>query len=268
MRSPTKKLLLITLSLTGLIFWLSGFRRSTTVTEATQAARTKEAVTSAAVHGIPVSLTEVTANQIKVANSFKIKTPDDLNSYINKRKPQLSNFANTTPTRQIEVVVSPSRRLSLEEFGRKAAYHGMQLDELSLDVFVNDAWDHTVWFDHRTSLVDISEDASLLAKQIIQLESSRSFPPSLSGSSEPATAPSAKVDLAIRYARGRIEALAGTKLQDDPAILLVDPTTDLADEFASQGREVKVHQMPQLYVEKELRWGNTYSNKANPRAPQ
>ena len=262
-----KKLLLIVFASTALIVVFLRLQKPPRIVEPTKAVNFVGSTTSSSVHDIPLQVTQVRPNYVKVYNSFKVGTPEDLNSYLEKRKPQLSELAKATPNREIEVVISPSRKLSLEEFGRKSIAQGLLLDELSLDVFINDAWDHTVWFDKNTSVVDISQDASVLTTRIVEIESSNSMPPSSSLPPDGRMSPQPpKMDLAVRYARGRIKAVEAANLQTDPAILLVDPTTDLADEFKAKGQEVRVYQMPQLYVEKELRWGEIYRNKSSRRS--
>lgn len=256
-----KKLFLIILASTALFVVFLRFQKRPRIIEPTKAVNVVGSTTSSTVHDIPIQVTQVRPNYVRVYNSFKVRTPEDLSSYLDKRKPQLSELARATPNREIEVVISPSRKLSLEEFGRKSIDRGLLLDEINLDVFVNDAWNHTVWFDKNTSVVDISQDASVLTKRIIEIESSKSMPPSSSLPSDQRVSTEPPMDLAVRYARGRIKAVEAANLQKDPAILLVDPTTDLADEFKAKGQEVRVYQMPQLYVEKELRWGKTYRNK-------
>ncbi len=258
-----KKVTIIITALLGSVLIISAFPLASKVIDTTKAVILKRSVnTSSSVNGIPVEITVVGPKYLKVYNSFKLSNPSDISSYISKRQPQLNELAKVTSQRQIEVVVSPSRKLSLVEFGRKSEKHEMILDELSLDIFINDKWDHTVWFDNRTSVVDISQEASVLTKRIIEVESSRATPPLPVGSSVESTSPHAKMDVTVRYARGRMEAQAAVNLQADSDILLVDPTTDLADAFKDKTREVRVYQMPQLYVEQELRFGEAYRVKS------
>jgi hypothetical protein len=254
-----KKLLLVVIAGALFIFFIVNSRQQSGLETKTVS---RDSAGPRTIHGIPVQVVEVAPKHLKVINSFRVTKQEDINSYIEKRKPQLYELAKATPNRDIEVVVSPSAKMPLEGFGRKAAEHGLLLSELSLDIFVDNAWHHTVWLDKDNSMVNLSQEPSALARRIIEIESSSSNPSQLGQSSVIAqSSPAPKMEVAIRYARGRMNARSAERLQGDPAFLLVDPTTDLADEFASTGRNVRVYQMPQLYVERELRWGTLYKSK-------
>jgi hypothetical protein len=102
-------------------------------------------------------------------------------------------------------------------------------------------------------------DAGALIRRIIEIESSAPSSPKTANLTDSPELPRDQVKVAVRFARGRLKAASALKLQEDQAILLVDPVTDIAENFKGQAPEVKVVQMPHLYVEKAGKFGGFYA---------
>ena len=204
---------------------------------------------------LQVSVKGVKGKQLKVYNAPKLITLEDFDEYVTKRKAKLTDLATSDSNREIEVAISPSQRISLDDFGAMAQSHGLQFEELSLDVYVADKWARMVWFDKTTSLVDISQGSQRIAERIIEIESSAPSPP---GSVPTAIRTSGQTEIAVRFVRGRLRAQEAIQMQDNPRILLVDPISDIQDAFTDQAQEVRVSQMPHLYVQREGKFGTNY----------
>jgi len=228
------------------------------------------------INGLQLTVQGVQGRYLKVENVPRLKTKEDFDSYITQRREKLNQLASESPERQIEVAISPSHLISLEDFGSKASSHGLTIEELSLDIFINGKWDRMVWFDKTTALLDISEDAKSLAERVIEIESSRPQRPqkhllaaneqTQSGvdfsnrkAQEGVPLSEANAQVAIRFVRGTVAAVSAVKFQEDESILLVDPITDIQESLRERAREIKVTRMPHLYVEREIRFGALYS---------
>lgn len=220
--------------------------------------RSERSVERTYVGDTPVTVKRHGNEAIRVYNDPKFTSLEEIDAYVNKRKEQLRYVASAQEDQDIEVALSPSRKLAAEDFLSIANKHGLSVAELSLDVFVDGKWDRMVWFDKSASLVDLTKDSKTIMKRIIELESST---PGINKIDEGDELPVERTTMAVRYARGKIKGAAALKLQNNPAILLVDPVTDISDSFKGQANEITVAQMPHLYVDKVGKFGDFYATK-------
>lgn len=212
--------------------------------------------------GVSLKVTGVKGLYLKIYNSPRFNTLADIHSYINVRRGQLTKLANAHPDREIDVSVSPAEKLYLSDFGSILRQHQLALEELSLDVFVDDKWDRTVGFDKTSVLMTLSDNPHKLAQRVLEIESSR---PALPGAGD--ALPPGRTALGVRHARARGRAIAAARLQSEPGILLVDPVADIEDAFKTEAGTITVVTMPQLYVEKELRFGRLYAPENRRQVP-
>jgi hypothetical protein len=254
-----KKYLILVGILCGTALVVPSLRSAKSQDRVNKAPRGKQAHERVFVGDLPVSVKGVKPHSLRIYNSPQFTAEEDIQIYAGRRRIQLANLAAATPNNEIEVAVSPSRKLLLEDFERMAREQGLAFDELSLDLFVGDKWDRMVWFDRTTSLIDISRDAGALIRRIVEIESSAPAATKSGSPVESSELPLDRVRVAVRFARGRLKAASALKLQEDPAILLVDPITDISENFRGQANEIKIVQMPHLYVEKEGKFGTLYT---------
>ena len=201
------------------------------------------------VNGLALRVRGFKPSHLKVSNVPRLATQEDIDLYVAKRRQDLTQLAQQSPDREVEVLISPSRKLFLEDFAEQVSEHRLALDALSLDLFIGEQWSHTVSFDRHTKMVDITADPKAIAERVIEIESLAPRPhPKPGVASVPAVDPE-NSKVAIRFVRGRLSTQAAATLQQDPAILLVDPITDIKDLFRDDARKVTVTEMPQLYVE-------------------
>jgi hypothetical protein len=213
---------------------------------------------------LSVRLKGIKEQYLKVYNSPKLNSQEEMDSYISERQSKLAEMAESNPERQIEVAVSPARKLSLVDFGDICKRNDLAIEELSLDIFVDGKWERMVWFDKTTALLDITQDAQTLTRRILEIESSRPAAPMDSASDKPTSDPAPplpvqQATVSLRFARGLIKTASALRLQQDKVLLLVDPVTDLQDAFKDEAKEVRVKQMPHLYVDRELKFGRLYA---------
>lgn len=82
---------------------------------------------------------------IKLYNMPNLDTLDETEEYTKNRKKILSSLATTSPEKQIEVTISPSRILTLDNFWSLVEKHQIAVEELSLDVITDGKWSSMVW---------------------------------------------------------------------------------------------------------------------------
>lgn len=262
-----KKMLLLTVILVGAAAGVSPLVKPTAkLGERGRAAAARPVSRAERVGNLPVTVKGVTGQSLRIYNSQKLTSLEQIDTYVLERRGKLRELAQADPVREIEVAVSPSRKLSLEELGKKSRQYGLTLNELSLDIFVDGKWDRVVWFDKTTAVLNISDDAQTMARRIIEVESSRPSGHAGEDGSDLTALPAGSVGLSVRFARASLQAEMALRLQDDQSIMLVDPVTDLQDAFKGQADEVRVSRMPHLYVERELQFGSTYSPQNRYRA--
>jgi hypothetical protein len=207
---------------------------------------------------IPVRVKRYNQEALRVYNDPKFNSLEEIDSYVNKRKEQLQYLVGAHGDQEIEVTLSPARKLNLEEFLTLATKHGLAVSELSLDIFVDGKWDRMVWFDKTAPLVDLSKDSKTIIEKILETESAT---PGINKEEGAEELPAERTTVAVRYGRGKMNGPSALKLQKNAAILLVDPVTDIAESFKGQANEIVVAQMPQLYVYKAGKFGDFYDTR-------
>lgn len=206
-------------------------------------------------NGTPV-IVKLNNGQAKAYISQKFSSMADVDNYVARRKDALSALAQTSPDRDIEVVVSPARQLSLSDLKQNAK--GLALREIGLDLYVNGKWNRMVQFDETSRVIDVAQDAAAIEQRIRELESapapSKPGPDKTGGGLEGAL----DFQFGVRFARGFMPARSAAALQRNENILLVDSITDVAEELDRRFGKVRIVDVPQLFVIRETKFGNNY----------
>lgn len=220
---------------------------------------------SAYVGDVQVKVKRYNQNLLRVYNDPGFTSVEEIDLYVAKRKEQLRYLVGAHGDQEIEVALSPSRKLSAEEFLALAAKHGFTVNELSLDIFVDGKWDRMVSLDKTAGLIDLSKDSKTIISKVIEIESAS---PGINKEEGEEELPAARTTLAVRYGRGKINGPSALRLQKHASILLVDPVTDIAESFKGQADEVVVARMPHLYIYKFGKFGDFYNTKNRTRRNQ
>jgi len=208
--------------------------------------------------GTPV-IVKTNSGNTKAYVSQKFASLADIDNYVTKRKRALARLVQEDPERQIEVVISPSEKVPLREITTKA--NNLKLNELGLDLFADGKWNRMVQFDETSHLVDISGDISAIEQRITELETSAA-PVKNEQRNESDGRANQAFEFGVRFARGFMPARSAAALQRDERILLVDPVTDMADELQRRFGEVRIVDVPQLFVIREMKLGRGYGTNS------
>jgi hypothetical protein len=167
---------------------------------------------------------------VTVRNRTVIDSLDRVNAYKGARHDALASLA-ATPSRKIEVSITPSNLIPVAAFGKKV---GVRPTSIIVDAFAGDEW---VMSARRQ--VDGSVDWTKLETDLReQISSSLDQYPGLAAGD---------LLITVRCVRAELPASRAQKLTDDPGILLVDPLTDLADMYANKAAMVSVGDPPDVF---------------------
>lgn len=190
----------------------------------------------------------------------KFRTEQEIKEYVQSRKKVLEGLALDDPGREIEVVISPNFEFSIEELKLRERIHGLRTTDLALDLYSGGKWDHMVQFDSTSKVIDINLNAADLIARLHEVENvprpvrndRRSDPNEAYGK------PSFD-SIGVRFARGRLKAIDAKNLQEDGAVMLVDPLTDVQDKLSSDYSSVEITDVPQPFVAREIISGFRYA---------
>jgi hypothetical protein len=204
------------------------------------------------INSVPLSVKsfngKAKANLRKTFNS-----EDEIDRYVSDRKAKLEDMALDDPKREIEVVISSENTLSLGAMKEKATEAGLVISEMGLDFYVNGEWSRMAQFDASSSVIDPAWSAEEIAEKFHQIEGSTQ-----AGNTKRSRQEAAFTSIGMRFARGRISADRARDMQADPEIMLVDPLTDIEDQLRSEYGEVKIGDVVQLFVLREMQFGQRY----------
>jgi hypothetical protein len=202
------------------------------------------------IEGVVVQVDGLQPFWLKVYPETEFRTIADVDSYISKRKAALNNLAAKDPVRLIEVSISPADYMSVSSFWGLKAKYGLDVDELG-----------TNWLDStgtyggamnvadprelgEVQRVDFTASGASVESQLKQQLSAMPQPPNR-------TLVPAGLTPKVRWVRGTLTAQNAAKLAADPAIMLVDPVTDIYDTYRTRALDVRVVDMPQVLISKK-----------------
>lgn len=179
------------------------------------------------------------AKLTKLYNRPKLRNAQEVSAYIDSRKRVLETLAIADPVKTIDVAISPSEHLNLEDFWKLKSQHHIHINDMSFDVFTDGKWSSMVWVG-TDSRLDFDSDAAKVIQQLGDL------------APEPVTQMRAFDRNAsffeVRYVRASMAARDAWELQTNPSIRLVDTTEDIREAFSEGSRVVRVIDMPHIYV--------------------
>lgn len=184
------------------------------------------------------------AQLVKLYNRPVMRSIQDIEQYVQNRKRVLEFIALKTPERLVDVAISPSAVVGLERFWTLKQKHGVEVDNISLDVFTDGKWTSMVWIG-KDSNVDFNAEVSQFIQQLKSLAPKPT--PEMRAAGMNLFDPE-KSMFALRYVRAKMIAKDALALQAESVIRLVDPTDDLMEAFVGKAPEVKVIDMPHVYV--------------------
>ena len=187
-----------------------------------------------------VSIVGLKPYYLKIYNTDagKLLTQKSLDEYIAKRRKALEKIISQNPEETIEVNVSVSKELNLEQFYKISNKYGLTIEQITLDKLVDEKWQGTIIVGNDwRNLFDFSS-AETIQKQ---LEERANKALSLLGQSGTLT-------FNLLDAKGKIVVKNAIALQNDPMILLIDPIDDLKKPFINQAADVKVMGMPSIFA--------------------
>lgn len=168
---------------------------------------------------------------ISVRNRTTIDTIEALAAYRTARHDALRSLA-ASGDRLIEVVVTPARFTSVPEFG--AHLVGGEPGQVTADAFIRDQW----VMSGGLRVMNSRDWGKIETDMRVQMEGSLDQYPG---------AQPADLRITVRSARLEIPADQALKLLEDPAILLVDPLTDIADDYAGRAALVSIGDPPDVF---------------------
>lgn len=173
---------------------------------------------------------------ITISNRTVLDTPQALAHYRESRHAALAALGAADPGGDVNVVVSPSRSISVADFVA-ALTCPCAGEQLIVDVFAADGgWLMTSGRD--LSGADISDTSAVEAAVLEQARASTDQFPTVDPSGLSARVRSLRLTLAAD------NALA---LAAHPDVLVVDPLTDIADLYAGEAAIVTVHNPPDAW---------------------
>lgn len=182
--------------------------------------------------------------RLLVKNDTIVEDRSGFEAYRGLRHGVLEVMADSSPQRQIEVVVTPSALTTIPELAA-ALDCRCAVVAVNADVFVGDAWIMSVGGGFDGS--DLASDAAEIQSTLLNAASSNlDLYPSVD---------KADIRLTARSLRLRLTASEARSVSKKGTVLLVDPTTDIHDRFATRAAVVEVHNTPDVftwYAEKEL----------------
>lgn len=200
---------------------------------------------------------------LKIDNLPVLTSMGDMDEYVARRKTTLAQLANQDSGRQVEVSISPQVHMPLAQMWKLRDAYRLDIDQMLVDLFVDGKW-HSVMFvgdpndPGEAPYIDFtasSDEFEAQIKKLIPPKTPDSFAPDLS-----------KLELRISWARAKMQAADALKLNSDPAIMLVDPITDILDAYQGRAIEVRVQNVPHLLVEK-TRLESTSGQDSAPLSP-
>lgn len=174
---------------------------------------------------------------LKVYNDQEIISLTELHSYLDKRKLALHRLVDQDPNQMLEVSVSPRDYLPLAQYWQIKDSYRLDSDQLILVFFSNGQRQGAMLVDE--SLVDL--DGSYEAFEAALRRVMPAPPPDT-----PVRWPS---EARVEYLRGTMLATDALALDCDPAVMLVDPISDLLLPYRLRAIRVELIQMPHLLAD-------------------
>ncbi|MEW6171601.1 MAG: hypothetical protein AB1510_00825 [Bacillota bacterium] len=219
--------------------------------------------------GSQVSVRGLVPFYLKIYHSPRIKDFASLNEYVTSRKQALKEMATRSPNRIIEVSISPSEPITTTQLWEIRDKHGLDVDEVYLDVLIDGKWTGTLGTndgDAKETLgIDFCENPKVIEQKLRGLLCSIPPPPKANRTKLNPNS----ITFMVQHVKAKTVATRALSLQEEPAILLVDPANDLKDPFINEALDIRVIGMPHLYIIKRVLLGITPPpSKQNNQFPQ
>jgi hypothetical protein len=172
---------------------------------------------------------------ISVHNATRIQSGDQLLAYVSARHAALDGLAAADASREIDVVISPARRISFAEFVGVLTCPCTGVS-LSVDVYGPDGW--LMQAGHNIAGRDIVADADAIESEIRQeVALTLDLYPGVKSSD---------LEFAVRRVSVKMPANAAVLSARHDDVLAIDPLTDLADAYAGRSAVLEVEGAPDV----------------------
>lgn len=192
---------------------------------------------------------------VKLYNEPEFKSTSDIAAYANTRKAALKRLAQEQPDREIEVSISPSEYVDFATMWKLKEGHGLTVEGVTVSFFRKGSgeYDATMYIGEQDSRKKSSSDLNQSAGDV-EAQVRALIPPTRPGGTR--VTPSEEVEAKVTWVRGKMRADKAVQLDADPAVLLVDPITDLVDPHKGRAMEVQMVDVPHLLTKKKELEGN------------
>lgn len=177
-----------------------------------------------------------------------------LETYVATRKQTLKQLVEADPNRVLKLSISFNSHTALDTLWQFKATYGIDIDEMTLHLFVGDQR-HSAMFvgdprepDDRSY---INFDTSL-ADFTTQLRTMISPPSNQVGAVSNNLSDSAKVVFKVEWIQAKIQADKALELSHMDNVLLVDPVSDFFDNYVDQAMDVVMVDLPNLHARREV----------------
>lgn len=195
------------------------------------------------VAGVRVGVKGIEPFFLKLYNDEKFENVDDLERYVSNRRNALNTLAEQDASRQIEVCISPQTYVNLVEMWRLKEGSRLDVDEMIVTLFLNGRRHSVMGVSDpkdpgEGAYVDFNASADALEARLRQMIPAGAFGQGTVGPAD--------LQLKVEWARGKMRASDALALASSPMIALVDPTTDIVDNYRGRAVEVGMVTMPHL----------------------
>lgn len=195
------------------------------------------------VSGVQVEVVGLEPFYLKLYNNVTFQSHDHIRDYILARERALDRIISSNPGGSVEVSISFQDYIPLNEVWRlKRAYH-LDIDQMTLHLFV-DGKRHSVLFvgdpvepDDRR-IVDFDAPVNHVEVQLWNLLPAPAI--------EQQGIHPHNTSFHVSWLRGSLSTADASLLKDHPAIMLVDPISDILNRYRDRAVDVRVVQAPNL----------------------
>lgn len=174
--------------------------------------------------------------EVSVFNDTIIDTLEDYEGYAALRSASLYALANRTPSRDIDFVVTMNRLVPLSDVPKVLACD-CRITEVAADVFVGNVWVMSAGSAYPQS--PLSDFQSVVVDDLAA---------NVNGTLDMFSDLQADdLTMFVHWIRVRSTAASAAEVSQRPDILLVDPTSDIADFFATRAASVSVVTAPDVF---------------------
>lgn len=216
------------------------------------------------VNGISVAVEGREPFYLEIDNLPQLTSLGAIDKYIANRKPSLAQLSKRNLSRKIEVSISPQQHMPVTQVWELRDSYKLDIDQMLVDLFIDGKW-HSVMFvgdpndPDEVPYVDFTAPADKFEAQVKQLIPAQT--------PDKTVLDSPKLELKISWLRANIQAADALDVSSNPAIMLVDPITDILDAYQGRAVEVTVQNVPHLLVEKSRLEETIYQKSAPQSAP-